>query len=59
MNFLSKLAGAVYDDQLFLLHDIHPEVFDPETLSWNSWPRPPPVSPDQVSWDQYSYIFSL
>ena len=40
--------GNVYDDKLYLLHDVHTEVFDPETMRWSSWPQPPPTSPDQV-----------
>jgi hypothetical protein len=31
--------GTVYDDKLYLLHDIHPEFFDPETLIWSSWSK--------------------
>jgi hypothetical protein len=34
---------------LFLLHDVHAEVFDPETMTWSAWPPPPPIAPDQVS----------
>ncbi len=41
MNFeIKNIAGAVYDGKLYIEDEDFPEVCNPATNSWSTWPAP-------------------
>jgi hypothetical protein len=33
------ILGAVYEGKLYMLDEKYPEVYDPISNTWNSWPK--------------------
>ena len=40
-NHVHKYPGAVYNEKLYSLDPVHPEVLDPATKIWSPWPTLP------------------
>lgn len=48
--------AASYDNKLFIADDANPEVYDPVTSTWSSWPTTPKLlgeGPCMVTWHDY------
>jgi hypothetical protein len=53
-------SGVVYQEKLYVTDDASPQVFDPSSKTWSSWPSPPKESglaPSMVGWKDCIILF--
>ena len=49
----NRQPGVVYQQKVYIIDDERPQVFDPVSKTWSSWPSPPKKSgnaPSMVGW---------
>jgi hypothetical protein len=61
-SYKNYTNGVVYDEKIYSLHYVTPEVYDPESDTWSEWPAPPETDDMELGclfvWKKYLVLIS-